>query len=169
MITIKLNRGGYSENIDALKGFAILFVLLNHSTPLYLKNLIAFDLWGGMGVPLFLLIQVFHYYKRGLDKTPAIKPLKVFQRVVVPFLTAETAIILLKWMMGEPFSESFMGCLYNWGYGSGEYYVWIYLQLVLLLPLTTYILKKINDRWAPIAFVGISATLELICSITNIA
>lgn len=122
-----------------------------------------------MGVPLFLLIQVFHYYKRGLDKTPAIKPLKVFQRVIIPFLIAELSIILLKWMMGEPFSESFMGCLYNWGYGSGEYYVWIYLQFVLLLPLTTYILKKINDRWAPIAFVGISATLELICSITNIA
>ena len=169
MNIIKLNRGGYCEEIDILKGYSILFVLFNHSTPLYLKNITGFDLWGGMGVPLFLLIQVFHYYKRGLDKTPAIKPMKVFQRVFVPFLIAETAIILLKWMMGEPVSESFMGCISNWGYGSGEYYIWIYLQFVLLLPLTTYILKKINVRWAPIAFIGISATLEIICSITNIA
>lgn len=169
MITIKLNRGGgYSEEIDMLKGFAILFVLLNHSTPLYLKNLIAFDLWGGMGVPLFLLIQVFHYYKRGLDKTPAIKPLKVFQRVIVPFLIAELSIILLKWIMGESLIGSFLGCFQNWGYGTGEYYIWIYLQFILLLPLTTFIFKYIGDKYLPIVFIGLSAIMEVCCSITGI-
>lgn len=169
MISINLNRGGYSETVDVLKGFAILYVLFTHSMPLFLKNLTMFDLWGGMGVPIFLLIQVFHYYKRGLDKTPAINPVKVLKRVVAPFILAELAIILLKCIMGEPFSESFMGCLSNWGYGPGEYYVWIYLQFVLLLPLTTYIFKKIEVRCAPVAFIGMSAALEIICSITDIA
>lgn len=151
-----------------LKGFAILFVLFNHSTPLYLKKITLFDLWGGMGVPLFLLIQVFHYYKRGLDNTSAIKPLKVFQRVVVPFVLSELVIILLKWIMGESFSDSFLGCFHNWGYGTGEYYIWIYLQFVLLLPLTTYLFKHIGNKYLPVVFIGLSVIMDLCCSITDI-
>lgn len=49
--TIDLH-GTHNRFLDALKGYAILFVLLNHSMPLFLKSLIAFDLWGGCGASL---------------------------------------------------------------------------------------------------------------------
>lgn len=166
--TIKLNSGGYSEEIDMLKGYAILFVLINHSMPLFLKKLVIFDLWGGMGVPLFLLIQVFHYYKRGLDNTPQINFLKIFKRVILPFVWAESCIIILKSVMGESPIGSIIGCFTSWGYGPGEYYIWIYLQFVLLLPLTTTIFQRLNHKYIAMLFITISVALEIMCSISNI-
>ena len=169
MNIIKLNRGGYCEEIDILKGYSILFVLFNHCTPLYLKNITGFDLWGGMGVPMFLLVQVFHYYKRGIDQTPPLQPLKIFKRVILPFICAETAIIVIKWISGESLNASFMGCFTECGYGPGEYYIWIYLQFVLILPIVTYLRRLTDDRWLLYLFVTLSIALEVLCSTIGIS
>lgn len=47
--------------------------------------------WGGMPVPLFLLIQTFHSFK----KKPKLSLTKILKRVVLPFLLVQTCVIAL--------------------------------------------------------------------------
>ena len=63
MTSFCLNKKGYDPFIDFVKGFCILSVVLTHSLPVWLQQHTLFSLWGGMAVPLFLMIQVFHAYK----------------------------------------------------------------------------------------------------------
>ena len=63
---VVFKRSGYDSFIDFLKGICILLVLLDHSLSL-IKEYSLFAIWGRPAVPIFLLIQVFHAYKRGVD------------------------------------------------------------------------------------------------------
>ena len=66
MLSITLQKEGYDPFIDYLKGVCIFLVVLTHFLPH--TEYILFPLWGDQVVPLFLLIQVFHAYKHGVDK-----------------------------------------------------------------------------------------------------
>lgn len=37
----------HDEFIDIIKGFAILFVIINHCLPHFVKSVLLFNLWGG--------------------------------------------------------------------------------------------------------------------------
>lgn len=62
--SLTFNRDGYDPLIDYLKGLCILFVVIQHSIPTALHHYTMFALWGRLAVPIFLLIQVFHAYKK---------------------------------------------------------------------------------------------------------
>lgn len=66
MLPITLQKEGYDPFIDYLKGVCIFLVVLAHCLPH--TEYILFPLWGDQAVPLFLLIQVFHAYKHGVDE-----------------------------------------------------------------------------------------------------
>lgn len=54
------------------------------------------------------------------------------------------------------------------GYGPGSYYPWIYLQMVVLIPLMRPICEKLG-KWKSLAFfLVLSIVLEIACSITNL-
>ena len=148
--------------IDALKGYAIMFVLINHSTPQYIKNLLLFDLWGGMAVPIFLLIQVFHYYKHGLENLPPVKWTKILRRLLTPFLLAEFTIILFKLIIGTPLNQCIHEGITKWGFGPGEYYIWIYFQFVALLPLSAKLFAQISKQWAAVVTIILCMAGELL-------
>ena len=63
---VVLKTDGYDPFIDFLKGMCIVFVILDHSFPSKIDYYTLFAVWGKSAVPLFLLIQVFHAYKKGL-------------------------------------------------------------------------------------------------------
>lgn len=96
---IQFNRTGYDPFIDFIKAYAIICVLIGHTLPV--MNL-GYGLWAGMQVPLFILVQSFHFYKRD-DTRLNIK--KIFQRVVLPFVI----IGLLEFLVMSLFNNS-NGC-----------------------------------------------------------
>lgn len=78
---IHLVKDGYDPFIDFMKGFCILSVILLHATTHFPGQ--AYTI--GQCVPLFLLIQVFHYYKKGLENARPFNIQKVWIRILRPF------------------------------------------------------------------------------------
>lgn len=60
---IPLKTRGYEPLFDYLKGIAIIMVVLAHGTGC-LKDFLLYPLWIDQAVPLFIMIQVFHAYKK---------------------------------------------------------------------------------------------------------
>ena len=77
-------KNGYDPFIDFIKAYAIICVLIGHTIPY--SELWGYGLWAGMQVPLFILIQSFHFFKREANSV-SIK--KIFNRVLLPFLVVE--------------------------------------------------------------------------------
>lgn len=75
-MTISFNTKGYDVFIDFIKAYAIMCVLFGH-TFLWLDK-VGYGVWAGMQVPLFILVQAFHWYKK--DK-PVINFVKILKRV----------------------------------------------------------------------------------------
>jgi len=60
---ITFNTKGYDGFIDFIKAYAIICVLIGHTLIPYLHD-IGYCIWAGMQVPLFILVQSFHGYKK---------------------------------------------------------------------------------------------------------
>lgn len=173
MLEVKLNNAGYDPFIDFMKGMCIVWVVLTHSIPYEWQQLIGFPFWGAQAVPLFLLIQGYHYFKK--DTPPSFNWAKLFKRIVVPFAIAQAIILASIFIDYYCFHSGRLTTpIVDWmrsgGDGPGSYYFWIYLQFALLLPCVGWVQRRINMPswgWA-IVFVVISELLEIICSVTNI-
>lgn len=168
MKRIEFNVTGYDPFIDFLKGFCILSVVLTHCLPM--QDEILFPFWGGQAVPVFLLIQVFHTYKKGLVNLPIPNYRKIFDRILKPFIFQVSILfVFLVLFSSKPFLEIIKSILFAGGIGPGSYYVWIYIQFIFLTYITSYIIKFIkNQSGVFLFFVGISIIFEIICSYTNI-
>lgn len=84
MKVITFNTKGHDDFIDFLKAYAIVCVLFGH-TFLWLDK-VGYCVWAGMQVPLFILIQTFHTYKKVSLK---INIKRIIQRVLLPFIIIE--------------------------------------------------------------------------------
>lgn len=122
----------YDEKIDFIKGLSILFVILNHCV----EDLqaILFPLWGSPAVTLFILIQVFHVYKKETT-SPKIAYRTIWTRILKPFIAVQIILVAF-WILFSDLSitEQLKLIAYKGGKGPGSYYIWIYLQIALLLP-----------------------------------
>lgn len=172
MLEVKLNNAGYDPFIDFLKGICIVWVVLTHSIAYGWQQLIGFPFWGAQAMPLFLLIQGYHYFKK--ENHPASNLEKLFKRIVIPFAIAQAIILASIFMDYYCFQSGYLTTpIINWmksgGEGPGSFYIWIYLQFALLLPCVGWIQNRIKiPSWGwLIVFVIISELLEIICSITN--
>ena len=174
MLEVKLNNAGHDPFIDFLKGVCIVGVVLTHSIPYEWQDLIGFPYWGAQAVPLFLLVQSYHYFKK--DVAPSINWKKLFKRIVIPFVIAQ-GIILASIIIGYYFFHTgrLASPVKEWiacgGSGPGSFYFWVYLQFVILLPCIGWLQKRIKlPAWGwAVAFVVVSELLEILCSLTNIA
>ena len=88
---ISFNKTGYDPFIDFLKAYAIIFVVVAHCLPVSLYNVLLFRIWGDMQVPMFILIQTFHAYKKGT--APLIKWNSMLKRIVIPFAVVQIIIL----------------------------------------------------------------------------
>lgn len=162
-MTISFNTKGYDEFIDFIKAYAIICVLLGH-TFLWLDK-IAYGVWAGMQVPLFILVQAFHTYKKDNHR---ICLTKIFRRVLLPFVVIELITFGLSVLFLEYDCTELIDLgLKRGGYGPGAYYPWIYIQIALLLPFLGLVLKKCSRVTALIVFFVISEGFEVLCSWVN--
>lgn len=159
--TVRLNTTGYDPFITFMKGYAILCVLLAHAIPN--PDATGYVFWGGMQVPLFLLIQTFHSFK----KKPKLSFTKILKRVVLPFLLVQTCVIALLCKNGDVCNQLKISVI-GGGQGPGAYYFWIYLQFAILLPLVYPLLSKLKKSSLLILFLLISEGCEVISSVVAI-
>ena len=141
---IRLNKAGYEPFLDFLKGICIIWVILTHCMSTDLQDCILFSLWGAMAVPVFLLIQVFHSYKRGLGncKFNVNTWKKIYHRVLKLFVIAQIPLFLA-WVYTNKSDVTTAVTKYilGGGIGPGSYYPWIYLQFAFLLPIVAILIR----------------------------
>lgn len=162
-----LKRDGYDPFIDYLKGICIIFVIINHCMPENIMANTGFFFWGVSAVPIFLIIQVFHAYKKGVENTK-LNYNKLWKRIIWPFIVAEFVILISFIIRDQHFTfndiiNDTLSMIKSGGYGPGAYYPFIYLQFAFILPLITWIFKS-HKSYLCIVFVIISQLSETACS-----
>lgn len=123
---------------------------------------------GGVQVPLFIIIQAFHFMKK---PAPVLKVSCIFTRVLLPFVYVQLFIVFLLYC-----KQGFSGLVnifeyfpVNGGYGQGDYYPIVYAQIALILPLFFKLTKKSNNSWRiMVLFIIICECFEILCSIIHI-
>ena len=174
---IKFQTTGHDEFIDFIKSYAILCVILGHTFPLLDK--IGYGIWAGMQVPLFILIQTFHYLKK--ERNFKINISKILGRVAIPFIIAEILTFIVALLVKkENASILIQEFIQKGGYGPGSYYPYIYLQITLLLPFFAILLKHSSTVNSPmvqssefrvqsllIVFLLLSEGFEILFSLTD--
>ena len=161
-MSIKLNKWGHEPLIDYLKAICIIMVVISHGTG-EARDVLLYPFWIDQAVPIFLMIQVFHAYKRDTVNYPSFS--KLWSRIMKPFLAIQCLMVvfyLIRYFLkNEDFTENMLLLVKNGGHGPGSYYIWIYLQFSIILPLFTKLVKK---RYAAAYFIGCSIGIEIICS-----
>ena len=107
---ITCNKLGYAPFLDFIKADAILSVLLGHTFPFLDET--GYSLWYGMQVPLFILVQVFHVFKKENYK---LNLNQLFKRVFVPFIAVQL-VIFIAFIIKDGFSKNL---LINYAIGGG--------------------------------------------------
>ncbi len=170
---ILLKRDEYDPFIDFLKGICIVLVILTHCIPYTIKRDLFFYLWGKPAVPIFLIIQVFHAYKKGVNHVKRANYEKLWQRIIKPFIIAQVflffSIICMKIATGnlDNISHLIKSTLKYGGNGSGSYYPWIYIQFAVILPFFACFFQKMKGFVLAVVFIIISIFLEMICNIVS--
>ena len=96
-MTIQFNTKGHDDFIDFIKAYAILCVLFGHTFGMILDK-VAYGVWAGMQVPLFILIQSFHGLKK---ESVTFNFAKVFKRVILPFFLVEVLTLVIALTIGN--------------------------------------------------------------------
>lgn len=153
---------GYDPFINYVKGICIFFVILAHNFPY--QNETLFSLWGAQAVPCFLLIQVFHVYKKGILTSAPTKIGLMVRRIFLPFLTTFLlSFLILCLLPNNGIASILKSGIAAGGYGPGAYYVWIYLQFVILIVMCRKLFAKYTGWKLLMVFVLLSSLLELAC------
>lgn len=163
---IEFSKIGQDHSLDFVKGICILLVLLHHTTTLQFQQDSLFYVWGYPAVPLFLMIQVFHTYKKGLENRHW-NVLRIWKRAIWPFVFVEL-VIFAYLMLAHPMAswQSILTYLVYWGGdGPGSYYPWIYIQFALLLPLLTPLFRYVKGTWLAVLFLLLSVGGEVVCNV----
>lgn len=159
---IIIQKEGYNPFLDYLKAYSIFFVVFAHCLPAVLYNLLLFRVWGDMQVPMFILIQTFHAYKK--EKCPLINWGKMIKRIIIPFVTIQLFIFFFA-------SRSTIGLisfLKGGGGGPGSYYFWVYIQFAVLLPCLWRFVSTASKNVLLSSFFAISIGAEVLFSIINL-
>ena len=152
---IEFSKIGHDLSLDFVKGVCILLVILNHSTGFTFHQDSWFFLWGYPAVPLFLLIQVYHSYKKEFDGIH-IQWVKIWKRAFFPFLLVQTLLFAYV-VVTQPtrsLHSIFMAAFYWGGRGPSSYYPWIYIQFAILLPCLRPLFRSIGDKTLLILFLA---------------
>lgn len=157
--------GGYEPVLDYIKGIAILMVLVTHGAGGHREELL-YPLWIDQAVPMFLIIQAFHAYKKGAVHYPDFG--KLWRRIIRPFLLIQSLFLAYyvaqHFLCGIDLKETLWHMFTGGGGGPGSYYPWIYLQIAFLCPLLYKLAKSKHAFWG---FAALCVALELFCSLVE--
>lgn len=135
------------DNIDFIKGLAAISVILLHTLPesvLY-DSFAVYHIW--QAVPIFLFIT-FYLGFRNFENTGNVfasyyskdRIKRVFQKLWLPLLIL--AVFEAVFFISTGNCSKAIGSLLFISNGPGSYYIWVYMQLWLLLPQIYALFKK---------------------------
>ena len=167
MVKIEFNKTGYDPKIDYIKGICILFVIWTHCISRDELGLMLFPYWGDTAVPIFLIIQAFHYYKKGIDiRLPSF--LKLWKRIMKPYIIMIALMFIVQFFIYYHMTNgTFSPALYWDKRGPGSYYIFIFLELAFVIPLFALLLKRLSIKWLLVVFIILSQFIEFVTSITH--
>lgn len=139
---VTFNKVGYDPFIDFIKAYVIICVLLGHTFP-YLDET-GYCLWYGMQVPLFVLVQVFHAFKK---EQVSFNVRKLFVRILLPYIIVQSLLLSIL-LIREEINYKLLidNMLIGGGNGPGSYYPWVYIQLAIILYLIAPYVKR-DTKW----------------------
>ena len=141
---IELMKNGYDPFLDYLKGFCILSVVLNHCLG-PLRSHVFFTYWGQLAVPLFLLLQSYHVFRKDYTGISKAQIGKMLHRLFLPFACVTALEFIIYLIFGnQSLIELTKSTILSGGIGLGSYYMWIYLQFFILAPLTYWFFRRFN-------------------------
>lgn len=163
-------RDGY---IDFLKGVCIVWVVFTHNLPQHLMDSLGFIVWGQMAVPLFLLLQCYHVFRKGFS-TPDIKwssfynAKKTLHRIILPFIYTTVCSGILLIISGKPVLNVIKSAVVQGGIGPGSYYFWIYVQFLVIVPPIFFLVKRWGGWKLHLVFIAVAQLLEILCMVSGI-
>lgn len=167
MRTIEFKKNEYDPQIDYIKGICILFVIWTHCISRDELGYMFYPYWGDTAVPIFLLIQVFHYYKKGAElRIP--KLLKLWKRIILPFIIMISLMFMVQFFIYYDVTNGVFSPSFYWDKrGPGSYYIFIYLELAFVIPLFAPLFRRLAVKWLFVLFVILAQFIEFITSITH--
>lgn len=167
MVKIEFKKEGYDPQIDYIKGLCILFVVWTHCMNRGELSNILFPYWGDTAVPIFIIIQVFHYYKKRVSiRMPSIS--KLWKRIMKPYIIMVALMFIVQFFMYYDLTDgTFSPTLYWENRGPGSYYIFIYIEMAFVIPLFAPLFGKFSTKWVLVIFLILSQLVEIICSLTH--
>ena len=167
MERIEFKKEGYDPQIDYIKGLCILFVVWTHCMNRGELSNIFFPYWGDTAVPIFIIIQVFHYYKKGVNvRMPSIP--KLWKRILRPYIIMVALMFIAQFFMYYDMTDgTFSPTLYWEKRGPGSYYIFIYLEMAFVIPLFAPLFRRLSTKWLLFIFLFLSQLVEIVCSLTH--
>lgn len=162
---IKFLKNEYDPFIDYLKGICIIFVVWTHCIPRDELSCILFPFWGDTAVPLFLIIQTFHCYKKEA-KLPSIY--KLWKRIILPYLVLMVFTFAFDYFIFYKETSGLFDISLYWdNRGPGSYYIFVYIQFAFLLPLIEPLLRRLSLKWLCFIFIIVSQIIEYLFCVTD--
>lgn len=167
MERIEFKKEGYDPQIDFIKGLCILFVVWTHCMNRGELSNILFPYWGDTAVPIFIIIQVFHNYKKGVSvRMPSLS--KLWKRIIQPYIMMVALMFIAQFFMYYNMTDGiFSPTLYWEKRGPGSYYIFIYLEMALVIPLFAPLFRRLSIKWLLAIFIILSQLVEIVCSLTH--
>lgn len=166
--TIKPVKPRRIDGLDFLKGFAILWVVLEHALPTSIAK--GFTMvFPFKAVPVFFSITLYLMFRKFSGKQEYFRDWyqwerfwQMFKKVFIPFflvLLIQVLILLNK-------QERVISVIYAGGYGPGAYYPWVYLQMWFLAPVLFWIVDR--KKWCGVLLllvicVALNVILSYVC------
>ena len=151
------DRQGRNRNLDLIKGFCILLIILTHFYWTDYERLrFLFPFWVEMAVPIFMIISGYVYslsfQRHNIDSiSKAYRVKNVLTKVIrytIPFLVvfiAEIIVYIIKsGEIDDPISILYF--FLKGANGPGSYYYPILLQFVFVFPIIFFIIKKLDFK-----------------------
>ena len=133
------------EYVDLIKGFAALSVILLHAFPKQILYITFAEVHIWQAVPLFVFVSFFLIYRKmeycKFEEYYSWSSfVKLFKKILVPFVLLQLVFISVYALQGD--LTSIKNLIAYGGYGRGSYYIYVYLQIWLIVPLLYKLLKK---------------------------
>jgi hypothetical protein len=109
---VLFKKDGYDPFIDFLKAYAIICVLMGHTFPFLQET--GYALWYGMQVPIFILIQAFHVFKKDVVE---LNLKKIILRIFIPYFIILSAEYIILFIHGVSIKALIGSLLYGGGMG----------------------------------------------------
>lgn len=165
--TISFNKIGHDQFIDFLKAYAIIFVVVAHNFPASWWNYCLFHVWGDMQVPIFILVQSFHAYKKNVP--PIIKWKSIVRRIIIPFAVIQGVVLVFNMCFSVlPPNTILKTFVLEGGLGPGSYYFWVYIQMTFLLVIIWPLIQKLSRQQLIWLFLFFSVGCEVLFSLIHL-